>query len=83
MGWWPLLIVSGVLALVNGIDVFTALVWGKVDAIRGAGGFGIGTPDGPIEAKFEPELFKRRFARAVVVFLFSTAFFVVGVFALN
>jgi hypothetical protein len=81
---WFFLYASGAVALTSGIDVFTALAWGKFYFLSGV----FLTPFlsrvfmAPIDARYEHERFRRCLAISLVVVLFSTLFFLVALFAI-
>lgn len=77
MSWWLLILASGTLGFTSGVDVFAGLVLGKVDVLPG---YGAGTT--PIDARYEPERFRRRLTISLVIFLFSALFFLIALFAI-
>jgi hypothetical protein len=77
MSWWLLLCASVAFALPYGCDVVTALAWGRLGVLN----FGSESM-APIDVRFEPERFGRRLTISLVIFLFSTLFFFVALFAI-
>jgi hypothetical protein len=81
---WLLLYASGAVALTSGIDVLTALVWGKFYSLSHVFLFPFlrRVSMAPIDARYEPERFKRGLAISFAVVLFSTLFFLLALFAI-
>ena len=75
-GWWLLLLVSGGLTVSSGIEIFTALAWGKLDT------FGWGAALEGTTTRKEPERFKHRFTFNLVLFILSMVFFLVALLAI-
>jgi hypothetical protein len=63
-GWWMLLIVFGGLAPTFGVELVTTLICGTIGTSYGRGRI----------TKHEPQLFRRLFTTALVIFIVSTIF---------
>jgi hypothetical protein len=69
--WGFLLVLFGGLAAASGLQILTTLVWGAISS----------SATGRI-TRYEPRLFTRLFKAALIVFIFSTVFLMVVLFAI-